>query len=256
MPRDDSLSSSTADRARAEAARPRAALVGFGVLLLLFLAWMIYRQVTVAPGPAQMILIGRGGEVTRVLGPGQWSLLNPFSQSVTSYDMALLSSDRSAPDRGMGALSAEGHALTFFGTAFWKEGTEDDLRWRYAHIRAGADAMPALMAASAQTVAGRHTMDEIIHNASAIGRELTDDLKARARALLRVDVADFALTRIEPGETWRAVVSERELGRARAASIAASPAMANGADNALEMERIRRWDGRGIIPERPGRPEP
>lgn len=256
MPRDDSLPASTTDRARAEAARPRAGLIGLGVLALLLLGWIAYRQVAVIPGPAQMILIGSGGEVARILGPGQWGFLNPFSQSATPYDMALLASDRSAPDRGMPALSAEGHALTLFGTAFWKEGDENDLRWRYTHIRAGADAMPALMAASIQTVMGRHPMEEIIRNASAIGREVTDDLRARARDLLRVNVSEFALTRIEPGESWRAVVSERELGRARAASIAASPALTGENPQAMELERIRRWDGRGIIPERPGRSEP
>ncbi|MBP0493414.1 SPFH domain-containing protein [Pararoseomonas indoligenes] len=256
MPRDDSLPASTTERARAEAARPRAARIGLAAIGILLVGWIAYRQVAVVPGPGQMLLIGHGGEVTRILGPGQWGLLNPFSQSVRPYDMALLASDRSAPDRGMPALSAEGHALTLFGTAYWHEGNEDDLRWRYAHIRAGVDAMPALMAASIQTVMGRHPMEEIIRNASAIGRELTDDLKARARALIRVDVNEFALTRIDPGESWRAVVSEREGGRARAASIAASPAMSGDNPNALDMERIRRWDGRGIIPERPGRAEP
>ena len=195
--------------------------------------------------------------MTHVYGPGQSGFLNPLSQSRVVYDMALAAADRSAPDRGMPALSAEGQALTLYGTAFWREGDEADLRWRFAHIRdrEKVDLMLPLMAASVQAVIGRHPMETIIRDAPAVAAALTADLRARARALLRIEVAEFAVTRIDPGEGYRAVVAERELGRARAASVAVSPALTGENPNALEVERIRRWDGRGIIPGTAMRPE-
>ncbi|MFH5925063.1 SPFH domain-containing protein [Roseomonas xinghualingensis] len=253
MPRDDSLPSSTTARARAEAGRPRMALVFLGLFGVLILGILIERMVIIRPGNAQMVVVSRGGEVTAVYQPGQIGFLFPFTHTSAVYDMALMAADRSTPDRGMPAVSAEGHPLTVFGTAFWHEGNEDDLRWRFAHIRwktdPKADMMLPLMAASVQAVMGRHTMDEIIRNSHAITTALTEDLKARARSLLRVDVTDFALTRIEPGDTYRQVVAEREMGRARAAAVAVSPALTTDNPNALELERIRRWDGHGIIPD-------
>ena len=249
MPRDDSLPSATTARARAEAARPRAALIILAALAVLLLGTLLYRQVIVAPGTAQMIVISRGGEVARILGPGQWGLIRPWSESRTIYDTAIAAADRSAPDRGMPALSAEGHPVTVFGTAFWHEGDEADLRWRFAHIKAETELMPPLMAAAVQTVLGRFSMDEAIRNTAAVQAALTEELRRRARELLRVQVTDFALTRLDPGESYRAVVAEREIGRARAAAVAASPAVTGNSDHAVDIEMIRRWDGRGVIPE-------
>ncbi|WP_424136692.1 SPFH domain-containing protein [Roseomonas chloroacetimidivorans] len=259
MPRDDDLPASTPARARAEARRPRAAFVILGVLVLLVLVILADRVVMVRPGPAQMVVVSRGGQVTAIYGPGQVGFINPWSQARVVYDMALATSDRSGPDAGMPALSAEGHSLTVYGTAYWREGDEDDLRWRFAHIRnkqdAKTDLLQPLMAAAVQAVIGRHRMEEIIHDTPRISAALTADLRERARALLRLKVAEFALTRIEPGESYRQVVAERELSIARAASLAASPALNGDYPNALELERIRRWDGRGIIPDRMDRTE-
>ncbi|SHJ78449.1 SPFH domain / Band 7 family protein [Roseomonas rosea] len=247
MPRDDSLPA--AGRSKPELTRARAALLGLGGLACLLIASLIYRQVTVQPGTAQRVVISRGGEVVRILGPGQWGIINPWSHSRTVYDMAITAADRSLPDRGMPALSAEGHPLTVFGTAFWHEGEEADLRWRFTHIRAETELMQPLMASAVQAVMGRLRMDEIIRDATAVQAALTEELRRRARDLLRVQVTEFALTRIEPGESYRAVVAEREIGRARADSVAASPAVASNNQNAVDVELIRRWDGRGVIPE-------
>lgn len=249
MPRDDSLADSTPVRSREEAARPRAALVGLGAIAAAVLGYIIYGQVTVAPGAAQMVLVSRGGEVTRVLGPGQYGYLIPWLQGRTVYDMSLQTADRTAPDRGMPALSAEGHPLTVFGTAYWHEGDEAALRWRFANIRVGTDLLSPLMAASVQAVMGRRPMEEIIRDTAAVQAALAEELRTRVHALLHVDITDFAITRIDPGDSYRAVVAEREIGRARAASVAASPALATTNPNAVDVEMIRRWDGRGVIPE-------
>ncbi|HEY8613991.1 MAG TPA: SPFH domain-containing protein [Roseomonas sp.] len=249
MPRDDSLPASTAARSRAEAARPRAALIAMAALAVIIAAITLYNSSAVRPGTAQMVVISRGGEVTRILGPGQSSFLIPLTHTRTVYDMALLAADRSAPDRGMPAITAEGHPLTVFGTAFWHEGNEDDLRWRFSHIRAGADLITPLMAASVQAVLGSRPMDEIIRDTPALQAALTQDLRTRARELLRVEVAEFTITRLDPGDSYRAVVAEREIGRARAAAVASSPAVTANNSNAVDVELIRRWDGRGLIPE-------
>ncbi|MBP0446119.1 hypothetical protein J8J14_15195 [Roseomonas sp. SSH11] len=247
MPRDDSLPAAT--RGRPEATRARAALIGLSAILLLTIGYFIYRQVAVVPGTAQMIVVSKGGEVTRILGPGQWGLINPWSHGRTVYDMAVRAADRSAPDAGMPALSAEGHPMTVFGTAFWHEGAEEDLRWRFSHIRPEPDLLPALMSASVQAVMGSRPMDEIIRETGTVQTALTEDLRRRARELLRIEIREFVITRIDTGESYRAVVAEREIGRARAAAVAASPAVAGNNENAVEVEMIRRWDGRGVIPE-------
>jgi regulator of protease activity HflC (stomatin/prohibitin superfamily) len=224
-----------------------------GLIAFLAVAILIDRVLIIRPGNAQMVVVSRGGEVTAVYRPGQIGFLNPWTHTRAAYDMALVAVDRSAPDRGMPAVSAEGHPLTVYGTAFWREGDEEDLRWRFAHIRwkhdAKTDMLNPLMAASVQAVMGRHGMDEIIRDNTTIANALTEDLRTRARELLRVDVAQFSLTRIDPGESYRAVVAEREMGRARAAALAASPALTTEHGNALELERIRRWDGHGVMPE-------
>jgi hypothetical protein len=254
MPRDtaptDDTPTATAPRRRgAEATRGRAALLALGAIALLVLGSIAWRQVTLTPGPAQMILVSRGGEVLRVLGPGQSGFLNPWTHTRATVDMALTTTDRSANDLGIAALSAEGHPVTVYGTAFWHEGSEADLRWRFAHIRTGVDPMPPLMASAVQAVLGRRPMEEIIRDTPALQAALTEELRNRARELLRIEVAAFAVTRLDPGESYRAVVAERELGRARAVSIAASPALATENPNAVDVEMIRRWDGRGVIPE-------
>jgi len=246
MPRDDSL---TPSRTRPETTRARAALIGLGGLVALGAGYWIYNQVTVSPGTAQRIVISRGGEVTRVVGPGQTGYINPFLDGRMVFDMAVLATDRSTPDRAMAGVSADGHPFNLFGAAIWHEGTEEDLRWRFSHIKAGAEMMSPLMASSVQAVLGSRPMDEIIRDAGSVQAALTADLKDRAKRLLRIELQEFVLTRIEPGESFRAVVAEREVGRARAAAIAASPAVAGNNDNAVDVEMIRRWDGRGIIPE-------
>jgi hypothetical protein len=199
-----------------------------------------------------MVVVSRSGEVTGVFGPGQVGYLNPLTHTRRVYDTALLAADRSRPDRGMAAHSAEGHAVTVFGTALWREGSEADIRWRFAHIRGKAETMQGLMAASVQAVIGRHAMDDIIRTNAEVQAALTEDLKARARELLRVDVVAFVLTGLDPGESFRQVVAEREMGRARAASVAASPALSSTNPNVVEIERIRRWDGRGVLPDLSG----
>jgi len=246
MPRDDSL---TPPRTRPEDTRARTALIGLGALAVLGLGYWVYGQVTVSPGTAQRIVISRGGEVTRVVGPGQTGYINPFLDGRMVFDMAVLATDRSTPDRGMAGVSADGHPFTLFGAAIWHEGSEEDLRWRFAHIKAGAEMMSPLMASSVQAILGTRSMDDIIRDAGSVQAALTADLKDRAKRLLRIELQEFVLTRIEPGESFRAVVAEREVGRARAAAIAASPAVAANNENAIDIEMIRRWDGRGIIPE-------
>jgi len=252
MPRDshDPAPSTTREAKRS----PRPLLIILGIAALLILVTLADRMISVRPGAAQRIVVSRAGEVVALYGPGQHGFINPWSQTRAVIDMALATTDRSAPDRGMPALSAEGFPLTVFGTAFWHHGEEADLRWRFAHIRGDTDLMGPLMAASIQAVLGRTPIDAIIRDAPAIQAALTEDLRTRARALLRVAVADFTVTRIDPGETYRQVVAERELGRARAVSVAASPALDN--PNALEIERIRRWDGHGITPDRLTRASP
>jgi len=257
MPRDDDhaggsgpLPSRERDRVALRRSRATLAVAGLALLVTLFL---LYRMVTVSPTAAQAILVARGGEVTSVLRPGQTAWLNPWTHSSVAYDTALLASDRSAANAGMPAVSAEGHGLTVFGTAFWREGEEADLRWRFAHIHPRTDLLPGLMAASVQAAAGRRPMDDLIRDTPGFQAALTEELRARARALLRIEVVDFAVTRLDPGESYRQIVLEREMGRARAASIAASPALSGGNPNAVEVERIRRWDGRGIIPGQPER---
>jgi len=251
MPRDSHDPAPAA--VRAVQRRPRTTLICLAIAGLVIAALMLDRAVSIRPGAAQRILVSRGGEVVAVYGPGQFALANPWSESLSVIDMALATTDRSAPDRGMPALSAEGHAVTVFGTAFWHHGEEADLRWRFGHIRGDADLMPPLMAASVQAVLGRTGLEAAIRDAAALQAALTEELRARARALLHIEVAAFAVTRLDPGESFRQVVAEREMGRARAASVAASPALATENPNAVEVERIRRWDGHGIIPDLPPR---
>lgn len=219
------------------------------VVAVLVLAALIDRFVSIRPGATQRIVVSRAGTVVAVYGPGQHAFTNPWTESRGVIDMALASTDRSAPDRGIPALSAEGFPLTLHGTAFWHHGEEADLRWRFAHIRGETDLMPPLMAASVQAVLGRTPIEAIIRDTPAVQAALTEDLRQRARALIRVEVADFTITRLDPGEAYRSVVAERELGRVRAAALAASPALTGDNPNAVEIERIRRWDGHGVIPE-------
>ena len=233
----------------------RATMAVVGCILAAAGAIGLDRAVIVRPGAAEMIVVSRFGEVTDILGPGQVGYSNPLTQTRTVYDTALLAADRLAGNRGMAAISAEGHPVTVFGTAFWREGSEADIRWRFANIRNQGETMQALMAASVQAVIGRHSMDEVIRRSADIQTALTDELKARVRALLRVDVVSFTLTGINPGESFRQATAEREMDKARAASVAASPALTSRNSNALELERIRRWDGRGIIPDMAGRGE-
>lgn len=227
----------------------RRTLLLLSLLGLLAGAVALERAVVVRPGAAERVVVSRGGEVTAVLGPGQVGLLNPLTQTRTVYDTAMLAADRLAGNRGMAAVSAEGHPVTVFGVAFWREGEEADTRWRFSNIRNQGEAMQALMAASAQAVIGRHAMEEVIRRGAEIGAELTAELRERARPLLRVEVASFTLTGISPGESFRQAVAEREMDRTRAAAVANSPALAANNPNALELERIRRWDGRGVMPE-------
>ncbi|WP_426956208.1 SPFH domain-containing protein [Muricoccus radiodurans] len=233
----------------AQRRRRRMGLVVGGLVLLILAAVILDRLLVVRPGAAQMVVLTNSGEVTRVIAPGQTGYVNPWTDSRVVYDMALIAADRAAPPRGMGAVSAEGHSLTVFGTAYWREGREDDIRWRVAHIRNQGETVATLMAGAVQAVVGRYAMDDLIHRMPEVQTALTEALRARARELLRVDVAEFVVTGIEPGESYRQVVAERELGRARAASVSASPALSAMNPYALEVERIRRWDGRGIIPE-------
>ena len=260
-PTDDTPTAAAPRRRGAEATRARTALLALGAIALVLIGTLAWRQVALNPGAGQMILVSRGGEVLRILGPGQSAFLNPWTHTRATVDMALTTTDRSTPDLGMPALSAEGHPITVHGTAFWHEGSEADLRWRFAHIRTGVDPMPPLMAAAVQSVLGRRPMEEIIRDTPALQAALTEELRARARELLRIEVAAFAVTRLDPGESYRAVVAERELARIRNAAIAASPALATDNPNAVEIERIRRWDGKGTMPDMPGRagrrePEP
>lgn len=210
------------------------------------------RVVMIRPGAGERVVVSQGGEAVSVYGPGQTGWLNPFRQSRTVYDTALAMADRTQPARGMAALSAEGFDATLFGSAFWREGDEADIRWRYAHTRNPLTVMPLLMAASAQAVLGRFPLDQAIREAGALQAALTEDLRARARALLHVEVEAFMVTGIDPGDRYRQVVAERELGKARAAAVATSPAVTAPSPYALEVERIRRWDGRGVIPAAPG----
>ncbi|MBI0534115.1 hypothetical protein D9599_00810 [Roseomonas sp. KE2513] len=255
MPRDnhDPATTSTDHQAKR---RPRALPILLGIAALLVLGVFADRTISIRPGATQRIIVSRGGEVVALYGPGQHGFANPWTDTRAVVEMSLSNTDRSAPDRGMPALTAEGLPVTLYGTAFWHHGEEADLRWRFSHIRGDADLMPPLMAASVAAVLGRTPMEAAIRDAAALQAALTDDLRARARALLRIEVASFAITRLDPGETYRQVVAERELGRARAAAIAASPAVTGDNPNAVEVERIRRWDGRGVIPELPARAAP
>ena len=258
MPRDSDAPLPARTREAAPDSDRKRRLLPFlvGAAALVALGALADRAVSIRPGATQRVIVSRGGEVVAVYGPGQRGFTNPWTETRAVVEMSLASTDRSAPDRGMPALSAEGLPVTLHGTAFWHHGEEADLRWRFSHIRGDADLMPPLMAASVQAVLGRTRLDAAIQDSAGLQAALTEDLRARARALLRIEVADFAITRIDPGETYRQVVAERELGQARAAAVAASPALTGGSPNAVEVERIRRWDGRGVIPEFTPRPAP
>ena len=227
--------------------RSRWAMGVIGAVLLAVLAVALDRAFVVRAGALQRVVVSRDGEIVEVIGPGQASLLNPWTHGRTVFDMGLIAADRSTGARGMPALTAEGHQVTLFGTAFWHEGEEADLRWRFGHLRPQLDTMQVLMAASTRAVAGRFPMDALIGRGQDLTVALTEDLRARARALLRVEVVSFEVTGLEPGESYRRVVAERELGRARAASVAASPAVHADPGQAVEVERIRQWDGRGVM---------
>ncbi|MFT8242899.1 SPFH domain-containing protein [Roseomonas sp. BN140053] len=253
MSSDDTPAPQASDTERKISPRRSRVAIALVGLVVAALAWMaVERAVVVRPGTAQMVVVSRGGEVTGIFGPGQVGFINPWTHTRTAYDTALLASDRSAASRAMPGLSAEGHPLTLLGVAFWHEGNEADLRWRFAHIRSQTEVMQALMASSVQAVLGRYAMDDIIHRNAELQAALTEELKNRARALLRVEVVSFAVTGLEPGDSYRQVVAERELGKARAASVAGSPALTSTNPNALELERIRRWDGRGTMPNLAG----
>ncbi|UFN48802.1 SPFH domain-containing protein [Roseomonas sp. OT10] len=227
--------------------RRRAGWVVAGLVVALVAGLLLDRLFMVRPGATERVVISRGGEVMAVYGPGQDRWVNPWSLRRTVFDTALVMADRSSDSRGMTAVSAEGYTATVFGAAFWREGTEEDIRWRYAHTRSPLTMMPQLMAGAVQAVLGQFGLERAIRDNAAFQEALTADLRARARALLHVEVVSFVVTGIDPGDAFRRVVAERELGKARAASVALSPALGGG-PAALEVERIRQWDGRGVIP--------